>query len=41
MFNLFQMMTSKKGRKIRTISLIIIFVLVAAMVLTSLLYAVV
>ncbi len=41
MFNLFQAMTSKKGKKIRTLSILIILLLVAAMVLTSLLYAVV
>ena len=39
--NLFQKMTSKRGRRVRMISLLIILLLVAAMVLTSLLYAVV
>ena len=40
MFNLFQAMTSKRGRRIRSISILIILLLVAAMVLTSLIYAV-
>ncbi len=40
MFNLFQKMTSKKGKQVRVISLIIIFLLVATMVLASLVYAV-
>ncbi len=39
MFNLFQKMTSKKGKKVRALSIAIILLLVAAMVLTSLLYA--
>ncbi len=40
MFNLFQMMTSKKGKSARVVSLIIILTLVITMVLASLVYAV-
>ena len=38
--NLFELMTSKKGKKFRTLTILLVLALVAAMVLATLLYAV-